>query len=167
LKEGTGVSELQFVKMIKDINHKYDNGINEQQALQDVIDYIFLDKTRQFVKYKFTAYIMLFVVPYICQLFVPMPWYATLFLCGVCEGWKIFEFYYEYVQFKVEGFPIYIQDPQNIFDFLSLISYQIYFVIRFFKTGTQFVGMNSQLDIDFWTVANIFLNITIVTNIII
>ena len=27
--------------------------------------------------------------------------------------------------------------------------------------------MNSQLEIDFWTVANIFLNITIVTNIII
>jgi len=143
LKEGTSVSELQFVKMIKDINLKYANGINEQQALQDVIDYVFLDKTKQFVKYKFTAYIMLFIIPYLCQLIIPMPWYATLFLCMVCEGWKIFEFYYEYIQFRVEGFKLYINDYNNIFDMVSLVSYNIYFVIRFFKTGTQFVGTKS------------------------
>ncbi len=41
LNEGTGVSELQFVRMMKDINTKYKDGINEQQALQDVIDYTF------------------------------------------------------------------------------------------------------------------------------
>ena len=109
--------------MIKDINLKYADGINEQQALQDVIDYIFLDKTRSFVKLKFGAYIMLFIVPYICQLIIPMPWYATLFLCMVCEGWKIFEFYYEYIQFSVEGFTTYIHDVSNIFDFVSLISF--------------------------------------------
>jgi hypothetical protein len=45
LKEGTGVSELQFTRMIKDINFKYKYGINDQQALQDVIDYIFIEKT--------------------------------------------------------------------------------------------------------------------------
>ena len=45
LKDGSGVSELQFVRMMKDINTKYSDGINEQQALQDVIDYIFYEKT--------------------------------------------------------------------------------------------------------------------------
>ena len=159
--------------MIKDINLKYANGINEQQALQDVIDYVFLDKTKQFVKYKFTAFIMLFIIPYLSQLIIPMPWYSTLFLCMVCEGWKIFEFYYEYIQFKVEGFRLYIDDINNIFDMVSLVSYNIYFVIRFFHTGTQFVGMKGKNDqafvdeIDFWTVVNIFLNLIIVTNIII
>lgn len=55
----------------------------------------------------------------------------------------------------------------NLFDMCSFTSYQAYFVLRFFNTGTQFVGMNSQLDVDFWVVLNIFLNILIVTNIII
>jgi len=31
--------------MMKDINSKYADGINEQQALQDIIDYQFFDKT--------------------------------------------------------------------------------------------------------------------------
>ena len=128
---------------MKDINVKYADGINEQQALQDVIDYIFEEKTEQFLKIKFAAYIMLFTIPYLLQLIVPMPWYAVLFLCVVAELWKLFEAYYEFIQFSVEGFEDYFADMNNIFDMCSFVSYNIYFVIRFFKTGTQFVGMNS------------------------
>lgn len=65
MKEGTGVSELQFTRMIKDINFKYKYSINDQQALQDVIDYIFFEKTEMFVQYKFAAYILLFTIPYL------------------------------------------------------------------------------------------------------
>jgi len=96
-----------------------------------------------------------------------MPWYSVIFLCCVAEAWKLFEFYYEFIQFSVEGFKEYIDDISNTFDMIAFFSYNVYFAIRFFKTGTQFVGMNSQLDIDFWSVLNIFLNIVIVTNIII
>jgi len=72
-----------------------------------------------------------------------MSHYAVIGLCIVAEFWKLFEAYYEYIQFSVEGFTTYIQDVSNIFDFTSFVSYNIYFAIRFFKTGTQFVGMNS------------------------
>lgn len=119
------------------------------------------------MKWKFAAYIFFFTIPYLLQLIVPMPWYSVLFLCMVAEAWKLFEFYYEMIQFSVEGFSTYAEDVNNLFDMTAFVSYNAYFVIRFFKTGTQFVGMNSQLDIDFWTVLNIFLNVVIVTNIII
>lgn len=87
----------------------------------------------------------------------------------ICEVWKIFELYYEYIQLKVEGKEAYFDDLSNLFDMTAFVSYQIYFVIRFFKTGSQFVGMhvNHDITLDFWCVLNIFLNILIVTNIII
>jgi len=84
---------------------------------------------------------MLFIIPYMVQLLANMPTYSTLFLCLVCECWKLFEFYYEYIQFQTEGFSTYIKDYNNIFDFTSLISYQVYIVVRFFLPGIQFVGM--------------------------
>lgn len=156
--------------MIKDINFKYKYAINDQQALQDVIDYIFFEKTEMFVQYKFAAYILLFTIPYLTQLiFDGMPWYCIIGLCMICEVWKIFELYYEYIQLKVEGKEAYFDDLSNLFDMTAFVSYQVYFVIRFFKTGSQFVGMhvNHEITLDFWCVLNIFLNIMIVTNIII
>ena len=74
------------------------------------------------------------MLPYLIQLFaVEMQWYAVLFLCMICEAWKLFEIFYEYIQYSVEGKEEYFTDINNLMDGIGFFSYQIYFVIRFFS----------------------------------
>lgn len=66
---------------------------------------------------------MFFTLPYLLQLFGNLTWYYTLALCMICEAWKLFEFYYEWIQFSVEGFVEYIKDWMNMFDAVSFFSF--------------------------------------------